>query len=578
MRLNSPRFLPLIPALAAALGGALLLALGPAGATPQTFTVTKTTDTADGTCDLDCSLREAVIAANANPGADTITLPPGTYQFTIGGWEDLSNGGDLDLTGDVTISGAGAATTIVDAGDLDRVISVLSGTADVSGVTLRNGTGNYGGGVYVQGGATLNLTSVTVSGNVATGFAGGINNSGTMTLTNSLIISNSTANETGGVLNNFGNMTVMNSTISSNTSGFGPGGLYNFNGATLTMTGSTVYNNRGGSGGILNGSGTVSITNSTISGNRATSNGGGVYVGSTTSLNHVTITGNTADDDANNSGDGGGMWVASYATASIKNTIISGNIDKSGISVEPECFGPIDSLGNNLIETVSAGCSISGDTASNVTGQSALLGPLANNGGATLTHALLAGSPAIDWASADCPPPATDQRGISRPQGNRCDIGAFESSFSGPTPPPTPTPEPSPTPSPSPEPSATATATPTPTPTPGTGTPGVSPSPTPTPTATFSPSPTPTAPPEGPLWGDVDCDEDVDSVDSLKILRHVAGLPVSQDDPCTPIGEPPSDVDCDGAVNAVDALKILRYVANLTVAKGEQCPSIGTHA
>ena len=70
----------------------------------------------------------------------------------------------------------------------------------------------------------------------------------------------------------------------------------------------------------------------------------------------------------------------------------------------------------------------------------------------------------------------------------------------------------------------------------------------------------------------------MDSVDSLKILRHVAGLPVSQDDPCTPIGEPPSDVDCDGAVNAVDALKILRYVANLTVAKGEQCPSIGTHA
>ena len=125
------------------------------------------------------------------------------------------------------------------------------------------------------------------------------------------------------------------------------------------------------------------MTNSTISGNTS-SNGGGIH---------------------NDSG-----------TITFENTIIGGN--------SSACFGTLTSQGHNLVQNV-AGCSIAGDLTGNITGQDPLLGPLQDNGGPTFTHALLAGSPAID-AGNDGAAPATDQRGTSRPQGLFSDIGAFE--------------------------------------------------------------------------------------------------------------------------------------------------------
>jgi CSLREA domain-containing protein len=105
----------------AVIAGVLLLSAS-SWAHAATFVVTKTADTNDGTCDSDCSLREAIIAANANPGADVITLPAGTYTLTIpGAGEDGGATGDLDILGDLTINGAGASTTIVNGGGLDRV-------------------------------------------------------------------------------------------------------------------------------------------------------------------------------------------------------------------------------------------------------------------------------------------------------------------------------------------------------------------------------------------------------------------------------------------------------------------------
>src|SRR2546422_522407 len=100
--------------------GAMLLvsafALGDRSASAATFTVTKTADTADGTCDTDCSLREAISAANAAAGSDTITLPAGTYTLTIAGANEFANAsGDLNSTGDLTINGAGADVTVIDA-------------------------------------------------------------------------------------------------------------------------------------------------------------------------------------------------------------------------------------------------------------------------------------------------------------------------------------------------------------------------------------------------------------------------------------------------------------------------------
>src|SRR3989338_4354621 len=133
-----------------------------------TFTVTKIADTNDCVCDADCSLREAIGAANALPGADVITLPAGTYTISIGGTgEDLNATGDLDITGDLTISGAGDTSTIIDGAAIDRVLTVFPGaTVFIDSVTVRNGNPGAGFG------------------------AGGILNAGTLTLTNSPVTDN----------------------------------------------------------------------------------------------------------------------------------------------------------------------------------------------------------------------------------------------------------------------------------------------------------------------------------------------------------------------------------------------------
>lgn len=126
--------------------------------------VTTTADTNDGACTVSlCSLRDAVIAANAAVGADTITLPAGTYTLSIAGaGEDVSATGDLDVIGDLTINGAGAPTTIIDGGGIDRVLHIVAGTIAINNVTIRNGLapgGGDGGGILVTGSATLTSTA-----------------------------------------------------------------------------------------------------------------------------------------------------------------------------------------------------------------------------------------------------------------------------------------------------------------------------------------------------------------------------------------------------------------------------------
>jgi uncharacterized repeat protein (TIGR01451 family) len=147
--------------------------------------------------------------------------------------------------------------------------------------------------------------------------------------------------------------------------------------------------------------------------------------------NHAaaTITNNFADNEngvGNGLGDGGGIFNLSPGTISLLNTIVGGNIDgdtdRGGQA--PDCSGVITSLGHNLIKST-AGCTITGDTTGNITGQDPQLGSLFNNGGPTRTHLPSATSPAID-AGTSTGAPATDQRGISRPQGAAVDIGAVE--------------------------------------------------------------------------------------------------------------------------------------------------------
>ena len=148
------------------LGLAILIALTafPGQVHAATFIVNKTADTNDGACDADCSLREAIIAANALAGVDTITVPAGTYILTIAGTgDDASETGDLDIADDLTIIGAGPSITIIDGGGLERVIEILPGSlVNISGVTIQNGNDSgMGGGIFNAG--TLTLINSAVS-------------------------------------------------------------------------------------------------------------------------------------------------------------------------------------------------------------------------------------------------------------------------------------------------------------------------------------------------------------------------------------------------------------------------------
>jgi CSLREA domain-containing protein len=370
-----------------------------APALAATFTVDTTTDELDGSCaDGDCSLRDAVSLANANGEADTITLPAGTYLINIPGPfpnpdEDGNLNGDLDIASEITINGAGQDVTIIDGANDERVFEALPGAnLTITGVTVQNGNAQFlpsGGGIYSNN-ATLTMEGCTVSGNSAD-WGGGIWKKGTATLTDCTISGNTaTADYVGGIENNDGLLTLDGCTISGNTSAVGAGGLCNDNSARLVAL------------------------NCTISGNTAATGGGGAaFFSSDAELSFVTVTNNTADSDGNGSGNGGGIWNNDPALI-IKNSIIAGNTDRGGEA--DDIAGAVTYEGDNVI------------------GGDPLLGPLQNNGGMTDTHALLAGSPAVD-AATDCTAVGgtavtLDQRDIPRPRGTSCDIGACESPFS----------------------------------------------------------------------------------------------------------------------------------------------------
>jgi hypothetical protein len=260
-----------------------------------------------------------------------------------------------------------------------------------------------------------------------------------MTIINSTITNNSVSNDGGGIVNEH-TLTITDSTISDNIASIAGGGIFNVSFAsvsTLTVTNSTLSGNQtnGYGGGIYN-SETATFTNSTISGNSADNDGGGIFNSSMVSLYNATITNNTADADADEQGEGGGVFVSAAGTLSIGNSIVAGNFDHSVIIRHRDCSGTLTSLGYNLIQKIN-GCSLNGLNI-NLSRIQPLLGPLQNNGGATWTHALLAGSPAIDAGNpAGCTDEnnvilLTDQRGYVRPvDGNAdtisiCDIGAFE--------------------------------------------------------------------------------------------------------------------------------------------------------
>ena len=394
-----------------------------------------------------CTLRAAIMEANALTGAHTINLPAGTYTLAVfGRGENAAATGDLDITGDLTITGAGASQTFIDGGAIDRVFEVLPGAmAMFDGVTIRNGNpgpgGATGGGISNTG--TVVLSNSTVISSTA-GVGGGIYNGGTMAVEGSLVVGNSgnggaysDADGLGGGIFNSGTMTVNNSTVSGNTApgvywwGIAGAGIFNDEGM-VTVTASTISGNTVGSG-VVNLNGNVIIETSTVSGNTGSTGygGGGIFNASfgkhaTLSLISSTVAANLADapDGFGGRGNALGEYGSPPGSITVKNSILDG-VAGGGLT----CYtSPLNSLGHSLASDNS--CGLSGDGDLNNTDP--MLGPLAANGAQNMTHALLDASPAIDGVPVlNCTDAAGvaltfDERGVGRPQGTACDMGAFE--------------------------------------------------------------------------------------------------------------------------------------------------------
>ena len=200
-----------------------------------TFVVDSTVDAVDatpgdGVCATSgavCTLRAAIQESNALAGADTVTVPAGTYTLTIGGtFENAAATGDLDITDDIVINGNAVSATIIDANAIDRGFEILGASATFSNLTIRNGnSAGNGGGINLNATASATLSASTLSGNTTAAGGGGIHNSGvTLVLTN-VTVSGNTANRGGGLACTRP-CTLTNVTVTANTASITGGGVY----------------------------------------------------------------------------------------------------------------------------------------------------------------------------------------------------------------------------------------------------------------------------------------------------------------------------------------------------------------
>jgi CSLREA domain-containing protein len=323
--------------------------------------------------------------------------------------------GTLDISGSL-INGNNSTAFIPGNGG---GIYLNGGITSIINSTLTDNTSTKGGGC-VTAGSDVSIINSTVSGNSASDGGGFyFTSSSTATITDSTINGNSATIDGGGVYVKTSTATITNSTISANSAIKWGGGVNVYSGKA-DITNSTISKGTAHTGGgVFVDFGTGNITSSTVSGNTATQDGGGLIVSTgTANIANSTISENSAGDTC------GGILVT--GTGTMTGTILSGNTAAN----YPDCFssGTLTSLGYNLVSVISPYCTFA--SAGDMTDINPLLGPLADNGGPTMTHALHHQSPALDKGHPSCT--GTDQRGIERPvDGNadgisRCDIGAFE--------------------------------------------------------------------------------------------------------------------------------------------------------
>lgn len=450
----------------------LLLALASArGAASATFTVTNLGDAGPG------SLRRAVLDANAAPGADAVAFAPG-----LTGTVPLSSG-EIPITDSLTINGPGAAVLTVSGNDQSRIFHVerlaVAAPIDVtlSGLTLTRG--NAMSGVTEAGGAILadseNLTILdsvisdstsgfpadppteVCGGNVAffgsngetlriadSTLTGGRTLSVSSTLGGNLcvdqgrlllersILTNGAADYGGGLLvqSLAAGSAITQSTIAGNRASQYGGGIASLAGTALSIESSTISGNTAGShspsysafgGGIyLSQTAGVQIVNCTISDNYADGSGGGIHTtGGSLLVRLTTISNNTAGFK------GGSILISPVTEARLDHAIVANGAPQD-LATEPTGFTAQLTADYSLIEAPGSG-DVQLTGAHNLLGTDPLLGPLAPNGGPTLTRRPLPGSPVIDAGNPAIPsPPATDQRGARRIVGPAVDLGSVE--------------------------------------------------------------------------------------------------------------------------------------------------------
>jgi CSLREA domain-containing protein len=394
-----------------------------------------TNDTAGGDGNINPQSGQGVGGAITFRASGALTVTDSTFIANsaggnggAGGSSAQGSGGAIFATGNDTIAIAGSTFTANTAGGNGG-----EGTSSAQG---------DGGAFAASGTDTITVTGSTFTGNRAGGNGG---------------IGTSSAQGAGGAIETFGDDTVSvtgSSFVANKTGGnggagvataSGSGGALSFygngTGDTFTITASTFTANQAGgaSGSGSNGGegaggaieafskGALALTNDTVEGNSVGgplgaalgggAAGGGLATGLATTLLNDTIDGNQVIG----SGGSGGNIQANFSSVALENTIVAAG----GAAHGPNCAGTtFTSQGHNLEDTTPSQCGLSA-AMGDLIGADPLLGALQSNGGPTQTQALLAGSPAID-AGTDSGCPATDERGVARPQGSACDIGAYE--------------------------------------------------------------------------------------------------------------------------------------------------------
>lgn len=361
----------------------------------------------------------------------------------------------------IRLKGAGSGSSIIDGGGVGTVLKIKSPNRGMSveGVGIRNGrrgiafgdhvkidisdcaiTGNVGGSGVRGSGTNVTVTRCTITGNSSTDWGGGIaivpapRSSPRLKVISSLIRDNTAAASGGGIaVQVTGRLALTGSTVDDNSAGESGGGVFAFD---LVVDDSTISRNQslgsgtspfGRGGGGIHALGNVTIRNTTISGNTTTSTdpsrsspGGGLHAASLRDtggrlvLEHVTVANNTSD------GAGGGISSDSKLVK-LKAALIGDNVAPTS----SDCFSAagVTAFRANLIEDPTS-CGVRPSRGGIVVNADPKLGPLQDNGGATETQALLAGSPAIGVVTAAALCQAPDQRGVARSV--PCDLGSFE--------------------------------------------------------------------------------------------------------------------------------------------------------